>query len=1486
MTRWNDSGKVNIRALVILALVLAVLAGSMAAVYKIRKAVIAKSALAAGNAAYDSGRYDVAAKEYPRYLERNPWDLQILRRFAESCLWMQPLDAVGMARALEAYRRIVRREPANEEAYVRMADLDLSRGEYDDLRHIARLRLENAPDDPRPVLWMAQAQMEQPGTAGDDTVAPSLEALVTRIEDTQQKIPEHAKACRLLARWALHGSEGSATDRARLGRQWADRAVTYQPQCAAARIFRAQFLQANRDSLALTAEQLSAAATEDLTQAASLEIGDPSDWLTLSEVWTLLDQYEPAEAALKRAAAADKAMLWKYGSDADVWRTNLFAQTVRLGVRSGKPQDALALAPSMLERTHRARYRLRVLEYAVKLYAQTGNAAEARRCIDTYVEAISQSPNAAAILGDPRVVFLRVIVLRVEDRPDKWPEIIKLLHPLLTTQSAPPELHGLLGEAYSNTHQVRLAIRELTTYLGLLNQQGQAPGAQLLQELVAAHRQRGDLPSALYYARQLEQVPGAAVEFKLQRIELEIAATDGRRDVKSAERLAQLRQEVQAVRRQAGDSPSLAILESQACASAGQLDQAEALLAQAAATDPSPESRMQLITLLVRQGKDRRSDAIEQCRQLIKTRPELAGGYLALSRLLEEQGDLAEARRSLEQGLEAAPAAMEKRGLAVQLALLDMRHDQRSDGMARLEKLRRQDKQDFLLRALMLEVSDIQRERATIDSLIEEIKAIQGDAGVVWKYYRAKLLLSQSDWRDQRDAIEPLLQACRTSDLDWVAPTLLLGELNEREGRVDAAVVCYQTALKDNPGSAELADRLVHLLESLKRYADAMAVLDRLVGADPRRVADLRIRLAISGGDGAAAVQELRRRIAADPRDARSRVLLAQLLYSQDRLADAAVKLLEQAREIDPSSLVPTAAQIGILRSAGRSAEIPALLDREVARQDGFETRLMRGTYLSRIGGIEQADADFLKLPGLNSQGDGQVMLAQHYLRTGRITEAKTVLAEGIATYPANTALKEQSVRLALDSPQAQERQNGLTLLESLLAEQPDNLALRVIQARALLGPGHAQEAQKAETILRDVARRYPLMLEAHLALAQAMGERGDFAAMQQVVNDALRSNGDNVPLLLLLAEAQDNMGNDAGARQTAALAMRVAPLSGSARAYGVQFALRHGDKRYLTEQFAALRDVLAISADDEDLQLTNAVALEGLDRANEAASALEAFAKTAAGARSPNVQLALCRLHRQAGRVEAAQQCLAKAGAMGGDLRQLLAERMLLLGAQGRYDQVLEVINGLPADWTVDDRVVQTAALVLGSSGKPEYRQAARAWYTRLTQTAEALPVRYRLANLIYTDGDTATALGLYEDLCREAPDHPNVLNDLAWILANDKGEEQIARAVELSSRAVAVNPGDANLRHTRAFALSRSRRTADWVEGAQEYERFINMTRERPADQARGLAEMGLLLVRLDRKDSARTTLAEALRLDGQSATLPQSLRQQVQDALAALK
>ncbi len=348
MISLANKGKVNIRALLALTVLVLLLGGGAVGMWKYRKISTARESLIQGQGQYDQGQWDLAAKSFLKYLNVYPSDPAILRRYAESCLWSQPLDASHILGAWDAYRRLARLKCDEEEAYRRMIDLDLSRGDYDDARHIALLRMEQAPESLEPALWLARIVLDSSSSKDDGNCVAMLVRLAKRIEAAGEKVSQHAQACRLASLLILR-STAEPTENARLARQWADRAVECNDSSVLAHVYRAQFLRGNRQALGLSLDEATALIAQDLTKAAALDVADPSDWLSICEVWTQIGHYDEAAAALAHAAAANAQTCWRFGSDADIWRTNLFAQMVRLGIVSGHAEGAMERAKSVLE---------------------------------------------------------------------------------------------------------------------------------------------------------------------------------------------------------------------------------------------------------------------------------------------------------------------------------------------------------------------------------------------------------------------------------------------------------------------------------------------------------------------------------------------------------------------------------------------------------------------------------------------------------------------------------------------------------------------------------------------------------------------------------------------------------------------------------------------------------------------------------------------------------------------------------------------------------------------------------------------------------------------------------------------------------------------------------------------------------------------------------------------------------------------------------
>src|SRR3989339_1058537 len=78
-----------------------------------------------GISSYEQGEWMDAARNLGQYLAMNSQDVNILLKYADAQLNVRPLKQDGLKQALAAYRTILRIEPRNEDAAIRLIDLYL-----------------------------------------------------------------------------------------------------------------------------------------------------------------------------------------------------------------------------------------------------------------------------------------------------------------------------------------------------------------------------------------------------------------------------------------------------------------------------------------------------------------------------------------------------------------------------------------------------------------------------------------------------------------------------------------------------------------------------------------------------------------------------------------------------------------------------------------------------------------------------------------------------------------------------------------------------------------------------------------------------------------------------------------------------------------------------------------------------------------------------------------------------------------------------------------------------------------------------------------------------------------------------------------------------------------------------------------------------------------------------------------------------------------
>ncbi|OHB67568.1 MAG: hypothetical protein A2Y76_15900 [Planctomycetes bacterium RBG_13_60_9] len=541
MFHRSRCARINVKLLVVLIVVTVALGVSLVAARQIHRSALSERALAAGEAAFGSKDWPAAVKNYRRYLGRNPDNIEILRKYAEACLSIRPLDAATVGGAISAYRRVMQLTSFDETACERLAMLYGSIGNFGELASIARARIEHDPNDRQGPLWLAEALIRLNKTAA---ARQTLQTLIEDIETLPDRHVEYVRACVQMSQLADSatspqpetpaGAENAAPP---TPLEWLNKAVEYAPDSVEALVCRAQFHRRTAGSPDANEQGRSASlalARQDFDAADAHGTDDPRIRLVLGAEWMAFGELDRVAAELR---AVDKLLQEKLEAgffDVGDWTVARFLLASELATRKGAATEAASLADEALAVLKEQRHRVRVLPSAIPLYVAAGKVSEARRFLDEYLGLLHAQEGSRE--SPRRLAGLQALVAGAENRPYA---VIDALEPVVGNDSSGSGLRRLLAEAYDRTGQAGRAVKALGQYRRLNPQDPQA-----MRELARQYSRLADWKNAVEAATLAESLGSTDVALKLLRIGASINLMIARRDGAPTEEIKRLSAEL------------------------------------------------------------------------------------------------------------------------------------------------------------------------------------------------------------------------------------------------------------------------------------------------------------------------------------------------------------------------------------------------------------------------------------------------------------------------------------------------------------------------------------------------------------------------------------------------------------------------------------------------------------------------------------------------------------------------------------------------------------------------------------------------------------------------------------------------------------------------------------------------------------------------------------------------------------------------------
>jgi len=1456
MLNRNRCAKINIKVLIILIIITAALGVSLFAARQIRRGILSKMALNEGNAAYEKEDWETAYKNFQEYLGRNPDDIEILRKYAKARISVRPIEGPNVMQAIVGYRRIMQLDPLDEDAYEQLTKLYSTINNFEELAYIARNRLADDPNDWKATLKLAEALYGMNKTKeAQEELRKLTEPNLPSENIPAEYIEEYVQACGLMSQ--IIYNDVTIIDKSK-ALKYLTQAVENAPESVMALASRARFyrvLSQRPSQSEQDVQKIMELARIDLEKADNLVTEDPRIRLLLAEEWIAHGELDLAEKELQAAESLPQETLEEHFLDIRGFTTARFVLALNLATRRGDATKGSSLADEALDELTEARYRVQILPLAIPLYVNTGKASEARDCLDEYVDILhTQQETADSRL---RLAYLQALVARAEKKPYA---VINALQPVVVSDVSNPMLIRLLVEAYVQTGQTGRAVGVLTKYLS-----SQPQDFEMIHQLAKEYTKLGDWSKALKATQMAESLNPTDVNIKLLRIGANIyVAAEQDQDIDKA-KLEELSAELAKLRQENRDRIDIRTLQAMIAVYLGHLEETESELKLAIEQCAEPlRAEMQLVGHYQRTG--RMDEAIELCQRACERHASVAQPWLSLSELHVANTDYDAARNCLKEGLNSVIDGEEekKKSLSIRLALLELMQGDRTAGISILTELAAQDKQEIRARTLLLVTREMQenQNRARAQELIDELREAEGQTGLQWRLHQASLWLASDEWRTKQQDITSLLQYCIDADPQWSVPVLLMVNMYEKLNDFRHVEDICRQALVRNPAATEIAAKLVSTLERQGRLSDAEEVLKQ-TEADSRLTSALHIRTALQAGEFSRAIEELELRVKNDEKDASSRILLARLIYQQNK-ADVkqALAYLNQAEAITSGSLALTAARVSILKAEGQEEEARQILDNYVVDSNAFSAYMMRAVYLAEEGEHELAEQDYKKLTTFPEQGAiGYELLGNFYSGNKQLDKAIEALEEGLKAYPENLRLERRLMETLFLRNQAQDQQRAFEILATLQEKLPQDPELMKIEAIQILQTPTPQNLQTARQKLEDAIKLEPTAVDAHLVLIRiAMQEKRYEDARDSAIR-ALGSNPDNPALLSARSRAEFALNNTQLSAELAKLALQEDPNNTEARNVFVSAALKSEDRSLLEQARTIIESRLSSEPEDEQLLISRARIMAALESPQTAIPELEAYCRTQEGSRSVDAIVTLADLYRLSGDMDQAKLRIEQAEKVDPNGQTAILARLIWLVAQKQYEELEDISAAYISAKEQNLTTVLRAAFILTALDSMTLKKEGLKLYEHaVTLAPPSKDTRLSLASTLYQTGDVQRAKQVYQNVLDEYPNNVQALNDLAWIL--QEHDHSYEAALELANKGLINEPDELHLLDTRGTILSNMpNRLAD---AKRDFQRLVDLISTDAPRQAKSLLQLGRICLKLNDLDQAKQQLEKALEID----------------------
>ncbi len=1396
----------------------------------------ALQALPLGQAAYASQDYDEAAKQIGKYIAVNMDDVEALLMYGDAQLKRRPLTSSNIQQAIAVYRSVLRLDSRHHEAAERLIEVYLwpSMGAPGEAELLARRFLETS-DDVGIRRMLADALWQQ---RKSNEAAAQLRTIL-------EKHPEDVLSYERMG--ILAEQYPDATNRPAAA--WFEEAVAQNPDSALAYLARAGFFLRRHES---------DKARADLEQAQKRDLSDTETRLRLVGALRSANALAPARVHLQALQAKDPTtpLLWQYWAD--------------LALRANVPDEMYTVAQAGLKAL--AAQPWDFMPVATELLIRSDHLEEA----GGYLTQMRQRD-----IAPPAVAFLEGLMA---DKRGQLREAAASWRKAITLGYRQPAAHLMLASALTRLGDTQSAIGGLRALV--TDAPGFVEGHLALAQLLVQVR---DWPEVLDQARQVQQLAPGHAEATLLEVQARmhsLAADD--RPAPERERTWQEIETRLAELDQAGSGTlSVKLLQAQLAMSSGKLTEAASLLQDLESKNPS-EMKVILLQAELAVAQGQKDEAQRRYQEAVTRFPQALEPVQGLALFLARQNRQEECEAAIEGALPRIQEPRLRRDLSLLLAEFYRQWKQDTKLDQWLRDLAVQFPNDVQPRRLLLTRNTVLQDRRQAQSLVDEIKALEGEGGWQWRYEQARLWnrAGADEFKTYYPQIVKLLQENLLANPKDHASRLLLADTYEKANELPLAVTTYREASDLLPANAQILVRTILALNRIGDYAEVRRRLDQadrynLQNPDLKR---LRLQEDLRQGKLGPAREALAKMISQDPNDTASSLNLALILI-QEKKYDEARKILNDLQARLPDSLSVRAAQVELWVQQGNAAEAIRLCDQLVAKGPSAPAYGLRAKTYIALRQYDKALEDFGRVIALDpKKAESWAARAEFYRVMRRAAEGIPDIRQALALAPDNAGIQRLAALVFLSSGDLSLLGEAEAIVDKALAASGTEFTastddprvraytqLQLLKAQVLMLKGTGPGIEGARRILGEVTTRQPKMAEAWLWLAQLELGQEDPAKVLDVTLRGLAHNPENGQLLLLKARAEK-------VRTPAIAALTL---------------------KGLLDQNPKNVEIL--------VELADAYARAG--RTPQAVDLLRQKLPEFEGASRRRAEIAYAEALYANGQKDEAQSrfdTLMQAEPNDPTPTMTLAQE---LRRERRWTEMNQLVQRWVTAHPKDADVATTIARVLAATGDRQALAVAEdILRTTLARNSQSMSALTLLSMLMQDAGRNEESARLNRQILARDPNSVIAMNNLAWTLCEEENRppEQYQEAVALAEKGLKIIPDYVDLLDTRGYAYYRSgvfeKAAADFVRCTELYPSnspsvatprfhlamaYAAMKRKTEAvEQLRNALNANQANVRSakEQADNGRTTYAikvlrEAIRLQEQMEPLKSSLSLQGQ-------